>query len=322
MTAPALNRRQLLKGAVTAAGAAPAGLALREASVRGSAVIWGASSASSHRGKEPDGVPTMSIDGELTALGVPTEEHGYGGWQSPELLSILSARHPMRPDLSGLGGVLPASGSVIVPALDDVVPSVRSSPIPGMIDGIAVGITRAEGDAPALELTRTIPGDPVEVGTGAGSAWTTALEDEYRGRIQLLWIGSNNLGDSERVIADTAAAFEVDPERSIVLSHWKPWFRRAGTPGYVEADVVNAQYRQQYGDRLFDVDAALWDPRWWRLPAVARTDQAERSDNLERQERGLAPRSLLAKDNMHLNALGNLVLAHALHEKMETLRLI
>lgn len=325
MSPPALNRRRLLAGAAATAIGSVGTWAVQAVDPR-RAVIWGSSSASSHRFDEPDHLREVTIHDELAALGVPTVEHGYGAWQSPEILAIRSSAHPLRPDLSAAGGVLPSRGKIEVPVLDRIVPTLPATPIPGTVGGIEVGMTRADEDAeddqPLLALHRTHPGDSMEVGSQSQSTWTTSLEDRYRGCIHVLWMGANNIEEPDQVLADTAAAFETDPEATLVMTHWKSWWKRAGTDGAAWVDRVNSGYRAMFGEHCLDITAAMWDPRWWELPEVAELELHARTDSGKRRARGLVPEDFVADDTIHLNGYGNLVLAHALHHRMRSLEMI
>lgn len=322
---PTLDRRRLLIGATasTALGALGPLSSGSIAAPRG-AVIWGSSSASSHRANEPEGERSISIHDELTALGVPAVEHGYGGWQSPEILAVRSAAHPLRPDFSAADQDQLASGSpeLVVPASDGITPSVPSAFIPGSIDGVPVGMSAAEGRPGSLLLRGLGSEAPEAMRTASSGAWVTDLEERYRDSIHVLWMGLNNREDTQRVIEDTRAAYAVAPDSTLVMTHWRSFWNRRGTEDSEEIERINRAYHTDYGDHCLDTVDALWDPRWWSLPEIASLELPSREDNAERSAQGLAPRPLVAEDTLHVNAYGNLILAHALHERMGDLGLI
>lgn len=319
-----LDRRRLLIGAAASAAAGALGPVMIGALAPRGAVIWGSSSASSHRGREPEGRRSITIHGELTALGVPTVEHGYGGWQSPEILAVRSASHPLLPDFSAAAHdqLVSDSPEMVVPAADGITPSVPSAFIPGSIDGAPVGMSAAEGRSGSLLLRRLGSEVPEAVRTVSGGAWVTDLEQRHRDDVHVLWMGLNNREDTRRVIEDTRAAFEVAPDATLVMTHWRSFWNRRGSEASAQIQRINEAYRTEYGERCLDTDAVLWDEHWWSLPEIAELELGSRKDGPERRAQGLAPRPFVAEDTLHLNAYGNLVLAHALHERMESLGLI
>ncbi|MFI7581334.1 hypothetical protein [Kocuria kalidii] len=279
-------------------------------------VLWGSSSAASalHRDRPP-GFPAVRIDDLLSQLlGTPGTSRAVGGDTSSQTLAMRSHDHPYLLRLgSGDGpGRLPARGTVLVRTADGRVPSARL-PLPGTVAGIPCTIRAAAARGDAVVLRREVPGAELEPAPGAVSPWHTALEERHRGDVHLLWTGKNNIEDPERVLADTRAAWAVEPTTSVVMGHWHTGADRPGTAGREQACDVNAAYRKEYGGRYYDTMAALCDPGLWSLPALRPHRIGASEADRRWLARGLPPRSLVAGDRRHLNALGNTVVAHGLH---------
>lgn len=285
------------------------------------AVLWGSSSADSFRAGEPSTIRKVTIHDELTALGIPTIRHAFGGWHSPAILAVRSKNHPIKPNYSfaGANGQLPGSGRIVLSTMDGIVPQTVVYPIPGTVSGQPVELQLVRDRYRKIQLTRMNSGAPITVGTGDAGHWRTAWEDQERGKIHLLWMGKNNSGDVRRVLNDTRAAYDVEPNRTVVMSHWFTWWDRAGTASHPNITAINNGYRSTYGQKFFDSTAALWDSRWWNLPEIRPLNIAGRPDNTERRNLGLPPRPLIAGDTFHLNSYGYLIIANALNAKIRSL---
>lgn len=288
-------------------------------------VLWGSSSANSglsdqypRTADNPKGargtLPVVRLETALSALlGVPGYEQGVGGDYSYQTLSLRSAAHPYKPNFSYLGQAwkLPAQGRVILNTVDGRIPNWREQ-YPGTINGVPVTIQAVRNRNRKVSIVRQDVGEEVFVGAGSDSYWHTSLEELHRGRVHLLWTGKNNIGSYDQVMADTRTCFDVEPATSVVMGHWHAYNDRKGTANYDRLRRVNAGYQATFGTRYFDAMAALTDPSLWAAPGVAEWKVGTSAKDKEWMSMGLPPYSLVGTDNMHLNAVGNQVIAHGL----------
>ena len=97
------------------------------------------------------------------------------------------------------------------------------------------------------------------------------------------------------------------------MGDWHAWADRKETASWDRVQRVSAAYRAEHGTRYFDAMAALRDPELWNLPAVRPYAVGTSVEDRQWLDLGLPPRSLVGSDAIHLNALGNTVVAHGLH---------
>lgn len=284
-------------------------------------VLWGSSSASSYASSLTDGFRVVRLDAELSSLlEVPASSEALAAAKSPEILLARSEKAGLDLDFSylGAGGVLPGSGRLVLCTLDRRTPN-SGAPIPGSIAGVPCTIRAIWGRQRKVLVERDAPGRPVEVGYGRGGRWTTSLEAKHRGSTHLLWMGKNNIQDVDRVLADTRAAYDVEPDATVVLGHWKTNGDRPGTATHDAVDRVNRGYAQAYGDRWIDVHRHLLDPRWWDLPELRGIGIGTTDEDRRRVGYGVVPRTIMADDGVHLNRFGYLIVAHALAEHLRSI---
>lgn len=312
------SRRHVLAAAAAAvavgASAAPASAAGRPL------VLWGSSSAASYASAITDGFRVVHLDTELAKLlGTSARSEAAPAAKSPEILLARSEKAAVRLDFRymGAGGRLPASGGLVLPTLDRRVPETDRT-YPGTIDGIPFDLHRVAGTHRKVEIHRASPGASVHVGVSARSRWVTALERQHRGSTHLLWMGKNNIGDIDRVLADTRAAYDVEPESTLVLGHWKNFRDTPGTAQYAQVDAVNRAYARTYGAQYLDVNAVLTDPKRWKHPELHRYNIGSTAADRQRASWGMAPLELRG-DDYHLNRFGYLIVATAIAEKLRAL---
>lgn len=313
------RRSFVLAGLVLTASGALGGTLPEPSAGRRPFVLWGSSSAASalHRDR-PRGFPAVRIDDLLAQLlEAPGASRAVGGDTSWQTLAMRSRAHPYLPRLgSGYGvGRIPAHGAVVVPTVDGRVPSAHE-PLPGSVSGIPCTIRAVAGRAGAVELRREVPGAGLDVAPASAARWRTALEERHRGHVHLLWTGKNNIQDPDQVVSDTRAAWRVEPDTSVVMGHWHTVADRPGTAGWEQVRGVNAVHRAEYGGRFYDTMADLRDPGLWSLPGLRRYRIGTSAADRRWLALGLPPRSVVAGDRRHLNALGNTIVAHGLHRHL------
>lgn len=315
-----LSRRSfVLSGLVLAASGAFGGALAEPSAGRRPFVLWGSSSAASalHQDR-PRGFPAVRIDDLLSQLlEAPGTSRAVSGDRSWQTLSMRSSAHPYLPRLgSGFGvGRIPAHGPLVVPTVDGRVPSAHL-PIPGTVSGLPCTIQAVGRDGGDVVLRRAVPGAQFEVAPASAARWRTALEEQHRGHVHLLWTGKNNIEDPDQVLSDTRAAWRVEPDTSVVMGQWHTAADRPGTPGWDQVRGVNAAHRAEYGGRFYDTMADLRDPGLWSLPGLLPYRIGASAADRRWLGLGLPPRSVVAADRRHLNALGNTIVAHGLHRHL------
>ena len=210
-----------------------------------------------------------------------------------------------------------SSGTLVLPTLDRRVPESGRS-YPGTIDGVPFDLRYVAGTNRKVEIHRALPGSSVHVGVSARSRWVTDLETRHRGSTHLLWMGKNNIGDIDRVLADTRAAYDVEPQSTLVLGHWKNFLDTPGTAAYSQVDTVNRAYAREYGAQYLDINAVLTDPQRWQHLELRRYSIGSTAPDRQRASWGMAPLELKG-DSYHLNRFGYLIVATAIAEKLRAL---
>ncbi|MFI7496590.1 hypothetical protein ACH9D2_17970 [Kocuria sp. M4R2S49] len=313
------RRSFVLSGLVLAAAGALGGTLPEPSAGRRPFVLWGSSSAASalHQDR-PRGFPAVRIE-ELLAqlLEAPGTSRAVSGDRSWQTLAMRSRDHPYLPRLgSGYGvGRIPAHGELVVPTVDGRVPSANLA-VPGTVSGVPCTIRAVARDGGTVVLRRAVPGTDVEVAPASAARWRTALEERHRGHVHLLWTGKNNIEDQDRVVSDTRAAWRVEPDTSVVMGQWHTVADRPGTAGWAQVRGVNAVLHEEYGGRFYDTMADLRDPGLWSLPSLRPCRIGVSAADRRWLALGLPPRSVVAGDRRHLNALGNTIVAHGLHRHL------
>ncbi|MEX5300336.1 hypothetical protein RCG67_16350 [Kocuria sp. CPCC 205292] len=313
------RRSFVLSGLVLAVSGALGGTLPEPSGGRRPFVLWGSSSAASalHRDR-PRGFPAVRIEDLLSQLlEAPGASRAVSGDRSWQTLAMRSRAHPYLPRLgSGYGvGRIPAHGELVVPTVDGRVPGVLV-PVPGTVSGVPCTIRAVARDGDTVVLRREVPGAEVDVAPASAARWRTALEERHRGHVHLLWTGKNNIEDPDQVVADTRAAWQVEPGTSVVMGQWHTVADRRGTAGWEQVRGVNAVHRREYGDRFYDTMADLRDPGLWSLPGLRPHRIGASAADRRWLALGLPPRSVVAGDRRHLNALGNTIVAHGLHRHL------
>lgn len=316
-----LTRRALLAGGALAAASTLITATAPEAQDGRRIVVWGSSSAASYLGDEPRGFRTLHLHREVARLlGTTGINRAMSRADSTEVLIRRSEATGIDLDLGfrGFDGVLPTSGEIVLTARDGRVP-ITNQPIPGTLAGLPVTASGIWGSDRLVRLRRLEPGEPVDLHAESDGTWRTALEQHHRGDVHVLWMGKNNVLDLSQVLEDTRRAAAVEPERTIVMGHWKTWMNRPGTEKSEPIDQLNRAYAEEYGPRFFDTARHLLDPQMWRLPEIADKGIGQSDVDQERVALGLPPKSLIAHDHAHLNAYGLVILSQALAQQIRGL---
>ncbi len=248
---------------------------------RTTVAIWGSSSAA-----------RMAEQGDLSrVLGKPVYNGAVGGEIAVETAARMGAAPAL---LSVRGDSIPASGQVVVTTTSfGYRPYLRIS---GTLAGVA-GVFRSDGSGGYIFI-RSTPGAPVPAAGPLPFASDAAKEVD--GSITLLWMGKNDLKQSDWVSADTntRAAWRYASTHSgrvLVIGHFTDAWMTPGGRARAAFDQLQASYQAEYGDRFVDVQRYLGSDQVWTDLGVTPT-AADRTA----QARGVLPPSLDDGSHGHL----------------------
>lgn len=175
-----------------------------------------------------------------------------------------------------------------------------------------------DADPAGLSLSETVGGSPVEMASdlpspamltgpfvfewthpGGASALSLRTHTDHDTHTVVFWMGRNNLGKSDRVLADLRAAIahiKAMDARFLVLSVLTADTEPVGSTNYMYAQNLNARLRAEFPNEFVDVRSAL-------LRGGSGTGQ----DAIDRAA-DITPASLRT-DLLHLNNTGNQIVA-------------
>jgi len=246
-----------------------------------------------------------------------------GGWQ-PYLRSLLPGRSIHSGGVGGQrswqiarrqGGVapicsidnntIPSSGPVDVTVDKSFINSGVS--VTGRFSTLHGTLTNTDGN---YTFTRDAAGDPVEVDAELPFIVDT---NDLDFRTTILWVGNNNYTSNDRPLVDGDVTAMVDflkphQKRFLVLGMAIASYpdRLIGTPYYDDIQALHSIWRRRWPDNFIDITSYLrrhYDPG--------------NAQDLIDMENGCIPSSLRV-DNIHLNAVGNQLVAQAIYERIIT----
>lgn len=225
----------------------------------------------------------------------------YAGGKPSERSNQIAARLGSIPALLTFpGNRLPASGSTAVNS--PTIPGADLLTYSGYVTDTAGN--RIKGTLSdvggVLTFTRTTAG--TERTVAAGSEFIPDLGHKHRDAVTFLWMGKNNVWETQRVIDETNASFDyLAPlaKRCVVLGHFVNTGAAANDASRQPIAAINDAHRRRFGPAFIDVAAYLTSSRVWADTGITPT-----ADDLAQQATGNKPPSLAA-DAGHLNAAGN-----------------
>lgn len=321
--APALPRPQHppLQPPVTPGTAASRRLLNPEHAAR-PITLWGSSSMSSEGGEESTPLP-IRIHDHLSLAAAPAPVHAFGVGATKSVHTVLM-RGLLTPTVIPEG--TPPSGSTAFPVRLDPGPAPQGPlripgtitpgsdsdaadgrPVPGLLDGS----TGSWFFTPDDSAQRPVRG-----------TFSSALAAVAEGSRQVLWMGKNNILETDRVLADTQLMWDAaaDPEHdTLVLGQWPTDADPIGSATGDALREVNAEQQERYGDHFLDLLPLLVDERGLRCTSLAPLRVLEQASTHEALERGVVPPVLVAADGIHLNGWGNLAVSWAIVQRMREL---
>ncbi|MGY5766009.1 hypothetical protein ACXET9_12500 [Brachybacterium sp. DNPG3] len=274
--------------------------------------LWGSSSMNSEGGADGTPLP-IRIHEHLALAADPAIVHAYGVGATRSQHTVLM-RGLDTPLASPVEDPDPETGAVAV-SLDSGLAPYGPINVPGTLGAVAGTL---DGTSGTWIFTPSTPETEVVEGT-----FVSALREIAAGARQILWVGKNNIGDVDRVLADTQRIWDAadDPEHdTIVLGQWATENDPVGSTTATALARVNAEQKERYGDRFLDVQTLLTSEDGLGCSPIAGLAVLEQGASQDALERGVVPPMLIASDAIHLNGWGNLAVSWALVRRMRELR--
>jgi lysophospholipase L1-like esterase len=251
-----------------------------------------------------------------TATGWTVANYGVGGDTSAGI-AARSGATPFR--VTPSGGTFPASGSVSVtlatPSGTDFSARLYLPNWDGTIRGIHGTIeTLTEPPGATFEFTRDAAGDALAVTDPP--LFIPDAYAELRTGINVIWSGTNNADDPDRVLADIDAMVRAMGHTNyLVLTPLNNDTRPVGDPWTTALLQINDGLRDRYGGRHLDIRQYLID---YGLTDAGITPTATDTANIAD---GIVPESLRV-DGIHLNTTGYALVAAKVEERLTELEMI
>lgn len=286
-----------------------------------SVALWGSSSFEGAQAEQ--GVPA-GFDATISSLlsgylKAPVLNFGRGG----ETSSMINARrgdahHRYR--LVFPEDRIPASGSVPVTlAKDSTVEWGSVVQVPGFV-GAVPGILSAGEAEGSYIFTRVQAGEEIYApATTPATAFTSYQEMISRSCFHVIQIGRNNLHEPEAIKQDTQRAFDLAPERTLILGHFRSRDDAADSPRAKQVVSYNTWAAETFGDRFMNPETFLRDytqESWLRYGALSGSGVWSSDEDREAYDQGKIPPSLYASDGLHLNGWGYVALAQLLYYRL------
>lgn len=309
---PLLSRR-LFVGA-SATGLACGALGVPDAPVFAASsplVGWGSSSMASERFNER-GTYKM-LESLAAAMGVSAINHGTGAHRSPHSLAYRGVLHPRLefPRNTIAGHTRPQ----VVTCPD--MPAITPFSLPGTVAGVKGTLSRT---SQGWVFARAVSGAEVRA---SSPRFESLFAAQTRNGLHLYWIGKNDIWGGfglgrNTIVSSNVAAFHFNGAggaRNHVIGQWS-------TPrdnATVRKDMagVNSQIAAQIGAQNI-LDTRLLLTSEWGLtsPPVRRFNILNNRTYRSEARSGITPSLLVARDGIHLNALGNAVVTWALWQQL------
>ena len=241
----------------------------------------------------------------------------YNGSQGGEKSDHIAARLGSVPALLTFpNNTVPAAGTVTVTSPNlSVSGSLKS--YTGWVttmDGIKVHGT-VSSTASALSFARTEAGSALSI--TPSSTFIPEIGPQHRGDTAFLWMGKNNITQSDRVIADTDASYEYFVpmvKRIIVLGHFMNTGQAATNNNTRDHLLkVNKAHADRYGHCYFEVNDYLTSAQLWTDTGITPT-----AIDLAEQAMCNKPPSV-SSDAGHLNTAGYTAVSNRLKAHMQSL---
>lgn len=289
-----------------------------------SVALWG---SSSFEGAQADqGVPAgfnAKIDALLSGyLQVPVLNFGRGG----ETSTMINARRgdsTHRYKLIFPNDRIPASGTVSVTLTQDSNVEWGSvASVPGYVGGVP-GILSADAVEGSYLFTRVTAGEEIYAPANTpATVFASYQEMISRSCYHVIQIGRNNLHEPELIREDTQKAFNMAPERTLVLGHFRSRDDAKDSARAKQVAEYNAWGEATFGDKFMNPELFLRDytqESWLRYGVLAGSGVWSSDEDTKAYEEGKLPPSLYSSDGLHLNGWGYIALAQQTYYRLISL---
>lgn len=150
-----------------------------------------------------------------------------------------------------------------------------------------------------LGFTRDTAGDEVEVAADVEFIPTDGVAQ--RDAVTFLWMGKNNISQTQRVIEETNTSFEyLVPlvKKVLVYGHFVNSGTAAGAASRTQIKTINDDHARRFGQAFIDVNGYLTSEKLWTDTGLTPTEA-----DLADQALGNKPMSV-SSDAGHLNGVG------------------
>lgn len=274
--------------------------------------LWGSSSMASEGGDSATPV-AVRIHEHLALAAAPAVVHGYGvgATRSAHTLLMRGLDTPM---LLPVGEPAAATGAQEV-ELDSGLAPHGPIRIPGDVDGVPGMLDGASGSW----IFR--PEDASSA--GVRGTFRSALARVAEGSRQVLWMGKNNIRDVDAVLEDTQRMWDATAEPAedtLVLGQWPTPHDAVGSVTAEAVAAVNQEQQRRYGAHFLDLAGLFTTEEGLSCPPLAPLRLLEQASTQDALAQQIAPSSLRAPDDIHLNGWGNLAVNWAIVQRMRELR--
>ena len=262
------------------------------------------------RGAGGDGA---SYPSTLEALaGIQVLNRGYGGKASADIALHMGA---LKPEVTLLGGYIPASGAVSVTSINPPTgwrTEQNNETFPGILMGVEGRLIRATNNT--WSFTRSSPGAAVDVPAGTEFVCTENTGDNDS--ITITWVGRNNYAtDFAEVERDTETLNKwigVYNKQHLVIGMTTTSGEPIGSDRARVIARVNSKLADTYQDCYLDILEYLVN-QGLEDAGITPTEQ----DQIDITN-GVMPISLRS-DAVHLNAIGYQVVGRRIYQKLISL---
>lgn len=268
--------------------------------------LWGSSSMANGQPEEGSPLPVRFAD-RLSVLFPSVHQHAVGGTLSGHCMM----QRGLRPGAVTVTSQSTAGGAGTVTVTVDGLHPCLGFSCPGDLNGVTGTLSST------WEEWSFTPADPAaQVSSGT---FTSSLPQQVSGLRHVVWTGKNNIRAVEGVLADVDAIFQLAPKDTLILGHWYTPNDPHGSETGKAVAAVNAEQARRYGDQFLAVGDMLRDPDVLSRPSVRPLRIMEQGNTEDDLAAGVTPRSLVARDFVHLNGWGNLLVTDLLVERIRKL---
>lgn len=283
-----------------------------------SLALWGSSSFDGAHADQgvPQGYNASLAHLLRDYLEIPVLEFGRGGDTS----TMIAARRGVGARTYQLvfpQDKIPATGSVPVTLAEgSQVAWGPSAQVPGLV-GDVPGVLTAGDTEGSYSFTRTLDGAEVYAPASSPASWFHSYQEMVsRACYHVIQIGRNNLDEFEQIKEDTQLSYDLAPERTLVMGHFRGQWDARDSAMAKQVEAYNAWAEGVYGDRFVNPELFMRETTqeaWLRYGALSGSGVWASDEDRAAYDEGKIPPSFYAADGFHLNGWGYVALAQQLY---------